>query len=106
MSRDRLYRVMQGVDERTTRQRIADRLRERALQAGAIANEFEITTSAALSHVRHIARSLDGTDEQLLVAPPECRDCGFSAFDDPVNRPSRCPECKSESVEEPAFRVD
>lgn len=97
---------MQGVDEGTTRQRIADRLRERALQAGTIANEFEITTSDALAHVEHIARSLETADEQLLVAPPECRDCGFSAFDDPVNRPSRCPECKSESVEEPAFRID
>ncbi|PSP98934.1 transcriptional regulator [Halobacteriales archaeon QS_4_70_19] len=97
---------MQGVDEPTTRQRIADRLRTGALQAGAIANEFDITTEQALSHVRHIARSLDAADEELLVAPPECRDCGFSAFDDPANRPSRCPECRSEAIEEPAFRIE
>ena len=50
------------------------------------------TTAAALSHVEHIARSLEGTDKQLLAAPPECLDCGFSAFDDLANRPSRCPE--------------
>lgn len=97
---------MQGVDEPTTRQRIAERLRERALQAGAIANEFDVTTAQALSHVEHIARSLESADEQLLVAPPECRDCGFTAFDDAVNRPSRCPDCRSESIEEPAFRID
>jgi predicted Zn-ribbon and HTH transcriptional regulator len=42
----------------------------------------------------------------LLVAPPECRDCGFTDFHDLVNRPSRCPECKSEGVEEPAFRIE
>ncbi|MFB6206376.1 MAG: transcriptional regulator [Haloglomus sp.] len=97
---------MQGVDDPTTRQRIADHLRAEALEASAIAAEFDITTEQALSHVRHIARSLDAADETLLVAPPECRDCGFSAFDDPANRPSRCPECKSESIEEPAFRVE
>lgn len=91
---------------RTTRERITDRLREGALPASALAREFEITTSEALSHVEHIARSIEGTDEQLLVAPPECRDCGFDGFDDLINRPSRCPECKSESVEEPAFRVE
>jgi len=91
---------------RTTRERITDRLREGALPASALAREFEITASEALSHVEHIARSIEGTDEQLLVAPPECRDCGFDAFDDLINRPSRCPECKSESVEEPAFRVE
>lgn len=97
---------MQGA-ERTTRQRIADHLRHEPAAAGTLAAEFAITTADALSHVRHIARSLEGNgDEQLLVAPPECRDCGFSDFDDLVNRPSRCPECKSEGVEEPAFRIE
>ena len=91
--------------ERTTRQRIAEFLRTDSAEAGALANEFEITTAAALSHVEHIARSLDGTDEELLAAPPECRDCGFSSFDDLTNRPSRCPECKSENVTEPAFTI-
>ena len=95
---------MQGT-ERTTRQRIADFLRKESAEAGRLANEFGIRTDAALSHVEHIARSLEGTDEQLLAAPPECLDCGFSAFDDLANRPSRCPECKSEDVTEPAFTV-
>jgi predicted Zn-ribbon and HTH transcriptional regulator len=90
---------------RTTRQRIADRLRDDALAAGAIAREFEIRTSDALTHVEHIAKSLDATDEQLLVAPPTCKDCGFDEFDDLVNRPSRCPDCKSEAVTEPSYRI-
>jgi predicted Zn-ribbon and HTH transcriptional regulator len=90
---------------RTTRQRIADRLREEPMAAGTIARTFEIQTSDALTHVEHIARSLDSTDEQLLVAPPECDACGFADFDDLTNRPSRCPECKHESVSEPAYRI-
>jgi predicted Zn-ribbon and HTH transcriptional regulator len=92
--------------ERTTRQRIVDHLREEPLQAGAIANEFDITTKEALSHVEHISKSLAERSDQLLVAPPECRECGFNEFDDLINRPSRCPDCKAESVEEPIFRVD
>ena len=90
---------------RTTRQRMADRLREEALTAGALAREFEVTAADALDHVEHVARSLDGTDERLEAAPPECADCGFTDFDDLVNRPSRCPNCKSEDVTEPVFRV-
>lgn len=92
--------------ERTTRQRITDHLREEPLQAGAIANEFDITTKEALSHVEHISKSLAEESDQLLVAPPECRECGFDEFNDLINRPSRCPDCKAESVEEPIFRVD
>jgi predicted Zn-ribbon and HTH transcriptional regulator len=91
---------------RTTRERMADRLREESLSASALAREFEIQTADALQHVQHIARSLADGDEQLLVAPPECRECGFDGFDDLVNRPSRCPECKGESVEEPVFRIE
>lgn len=90
---------------RTTRERMADRLREEPLTASAIAREFDVTASDAITHVQHISRSLDATDEELLVAPPECGDCGFDGFDDLLNRPSRCPECKSENVTEPTFRV-
>lgn len=90
----------------TTRQRIADRLREEPLPAGALAREFEIRADVALDHVEHVARSLDATDETLLVAPPTCEECGFDGFDDLVNRPARCPECKSEAVVEPTFTVE
>jgi len=90
----------------TTRERMADRLREEPMTASALAAEFDVTTAAALEHVRHVARSVEAGDGQFLVAPPECRDCGFDAFDDPVNRPSRCPSCKSEAVDEPMFRVE
>jgi len=92
--------------ERTTRQRIADFIRDRPAQASALADEFDVTTGDVFTHVEHIAESLEGTDEQLLVAPPECDDCGFDEFDDPVNQPSRCPECKSEAIEEPVFTIE
>jgi predicted Zn-ribbon and HTH transcriptional regulator len=91
---------------RTTRQRIADRLREEPLTAAALAREFEMQASTAVSHVEHIAQTLEHTDEQLLVAPPTCDDCGFDDFDDLLNRPGRCPDCKSEAVSEPAFCIE
>jgi len=92
--------------ERTTRQRIADRLRANPARAGALAREFDVRTDDALTHVEHISRSLDSTDEDLLVAPPTCQDCGFDGFDDLVNHPARCPDCKSEAVTEPTFTIE
>jgi predicted Zn-ribbon and HTH transcriptional regulator len=91
--------------DRTTRQRMTDRLRDEPMSASALAREFELNTATALTHVEHIAQTLESTDEQLLVAPPACIDCGFDGFDDLINRPSRCPKCKSENIEEPAFQV-
>jgi predicted Zn-ribbon and HTH transcriptional regulator len=92
--------------ERTTRRKIAALLREEPAAPGRIAAEFGITAAAALSHVEHLSKSLEESEERLLAAPPECVDCGFDGFDDLLNRPSRCPECKSESVAEPTFTIE
>jgi len=94
------------MESRTTRERIADALRDGPETPSSLAEAFEVTPHAALGHVEHVARSLDGDDGEFLVRPPECRECGFSGFDDPLNLPSRCPECKHEGIEEPAFVVD
>ncbi|GGL63237.1 transcriptional regulator [Halocalculus aciditolerans] len=94
------------MEARTTRQRIADALREEPGTPSSLAAAFELTPHAALTHVEHIAKSLDAQEEELLVRPPACRECGFDGFDDPLNLPSRCPECKHEGIEEPAFVIE
>ncbi len=91
---------------RTTREHIADRIREEPLSPSALATELGLRTEAVLSHLEHVAQSLEGGGESVLVAPPSCRECGFDGFDDLINRPSRCPECKSEAIDEPVFTVD
>jgi len=95
------------MESRTTRERIADALHEGPETPSSLAERFEVTPHAALGHVEHVAQSVRGApNEELLVRPPECRECGFREFDDPLNLPSRCPECKHEGIEEPAFVVE
>ncbi|MFC5278755.1 transcriptional regulator [Halorubrum rubrum] len=91
----------------TTRQRIAARLRAEPATASEIAVELSLPTPTVYEHLEHVSRSVgeDDEDEEFLVAPPTCRDCGFDGFDDPLNAPSRCPECKSERIDEPAFVI-
>lgn len=89
----------------TTRQRIEQHLRSQPMGLKALADAVDVSADDTLDHVRHVARSLESTDAELLVSPPTCRDCGFDEFDDPANRPSRCPECKSESIDEPVFTI-
>lgn len=89
--------------ERTTRQRIAATLREAPATATDLAAELAVPAPQVYEHLRHVARS---TDDELLVAPPECRDCGFDGFDDPLNAPSRCPECRSENLADPVFTIE
>ena len=88
----------------TTRQRIAERLRAEPATASEIATELSLPTPTVYEHLDHVSRSV-GEEGEFLVSPPTCRDCGFDGFDDPLNAPSRCPECKSERIEEPAFVI-
>ena len=89
----------------TARQRIAEVLRESEATASELAAQVDVPVPIVYDHVSHVAQSLSATDEELLVAPPTCRRCGFDGFDDPANQPSRCPECRSEDVEEPVFTI-
>ncbi len=91
--------------ESTTRQRIADLLRERAATASELGESLSLPAPVVYDHLEHVSRSV-GDDETFLVSSPVCRACGFDGFDRPLNYPSRCPECRSERIEEPAFRID
>ncbi|MFW5934723.1 MAG: transcriptional regulator, partial [Halolamina sp.] len=90
----------------TTRQRIVDALREAPATPRALSKRLGVPTNVVYDHLRHVAKSLDGGDEQLLVAPPTCEDCGFSGFDDPLAAPSKCPECKCERITEPELVIE
>ena len=92
--------------EATTRQRIVDALREGPATPRELSKRLGVPTSVVYDHARHVAQSLENEDEQLLVAPPECKECGFSGFDDPLSAPSRCPECKCERLTEPRLVVE
>ncbi|WP_311171327.1 transcriptional regulator [Halobellus ordinarius] len=95
-------------DDATTRERIAAALRTEPHGATALSATVGVPKSAVYQHLNHVARSVEsaGDSEQFLVAPPECRDCGFDRFDDPLNNPSRCPECRSERIAEPQFVIE
>ncbi|MFB6254721.1 MAG: transcriptional regulator [Halobacteriaceae archaeon] len=95
-----------GTQEPTVRKKIKKALTSRPYAPSTLADEFGISLQAVLNHIEHIKRSLDTTNQQLLVRPPECEKCGFNEFDDLLNVPSRCPNCKSEMIIEPVFQIE
>jgi predicted Zn-ribbon and HTH transcriptional regulator len=91
----------------TRREQLAETLGEEPATASQLAAELDRPVSTIYTDLKHVARSIRYKDDtEFLVAPPECTNCGFSAYDDPVNYPSRCPECRSESIEEAVFKIE
>lgn len=68
-------------------------------------SEDSITKKDVLKHIEHIRKTLRNEDKKLVVIPPECKSCGFNEYDNKVNIPSRCPNCKSERTTEPVFAI-
>jgi len=91
----------------TRRERLAEVLGDRQATASELATELDAPASTIYQDLKHVARSMRYKDDiEFLVAPPECTNCGFSNYDDPVNYPSRCPDCRSESIEEAVFKIE
>lgn len=44
--------------------------------------------------------------QDLYGSPPECISCGFDNFDNIINIPSRCPNCKNERINSPKFKIE
>ena len=92
--------------EPTRRERLAETLGEEPATASELAERLDSPVSTVYHDLKHVARSLRYDEADFLVAPPTCANCGFSGYDDPVNYPSRCPECRSDSIEEAVFKIE
>ena len=69
----------------------------------------ELSNSEIYEHLRHIAKSIrrsSGGKKVLLMKPPTCRKCGYVFKDlSKPRKPSKCPRCRSEWIEPPAFKI-
>jgi predicted Zn-ribbon and HTH transcriptional regulator len=97
------------VPERGATQRAAVReaLLGRALTAREISVRTSIREKDVADHLGHLDRSLRRQGERLIVVPARCLSCEFEIGGrGRFTTPGRCPQCRSERVAPPAFRVE
>lgn len=57
-------------------------------------------------HLEHLRRTQQHRAERLVVQAARCLACGFEfRTRERLGRPSRCPECRSERIDPPRFRL-
>ena len=91
----------------TIRQKIISLLSKDEMSAREISGTLGISEKEVSDHLSHIARSLASQDQKVLIAPANCRDCGY-VFENRkrFTRPGRCPQCKKSHIQSPRFRID
>ncbi|MGD9083140.1 MAG: transcriptional regulator [Desulfobacterales bacterium] len=91
---------------KTIRKQMIELLDNKEMSAREISQTIGIREKEVYAHLSHIARSVTAQRKKLMIIPAECLGCGF-VFENRkrFTRPSRCPECKSEHIQNPVYRI-
>ena len=90
----------------TPRQQLMALLRVRPWDAGGLSRALGMSQRQVEVHLTHVRQSVEAHGERLVIAPAQCRDCGFAcAKRRRTTKPSRCPRCKSEHLALPLFEI-
>lgn len=90
----------------TIRKQIMEVLNKKEMNARDLSQTLGIREKEVYEHLSHIAASVTARRKKLIIIPAECLECGF-VFEKRkrFTRPSRCPHCKSEHIQNPMYQI-
>lgn len=91
----------------TIRQAIITIIDGMGLSAKEISVQIGIPEKEVYEHLEHIRKTaLSKKEYKLKISPPVCKRCGFEFIKrEKLKKPSKCPVCKSENIQEPLFAI-
>jgi transcriptional regulator len=90
----------------TFRQEIISVLTGRTLSAREISAEVGISEKEVVDHLGHIRIAVRKSRERLMIIPAECKKCGFRFKKrERLNKPGKCPICRSQQIQAPRFSI-
>ena len=96
-----------GVDRRETiRKEMIGRLMQGPMTARELSQALGIREREVYDHLPFVTRSAAVLGRKLVALPFSCMACGYRFLQRKrLDRPGRCPSCKSGHVEEPRYTV-
>lgn len=94
---------------RTVRQQLRGLLLREPLSYETLLALLGLTVRQLEEDLRHVERSARAAGERLRVEPARCRACDYRFRDREARHfhpPARCPQCRSERIDDPIFRIE
>jgi len=88
------------------RKALIDVLLDNPMSLTQIAREVDESPGQIADDLNHLLRSLKHTEYKAAIEPAHCRACGFKFSEDKLNKPSKCPKCRSTWVLEPKIGIE
>ncbi len=90
----------------TRREQIIQILKETPQTVTQLANYFQLTNTEIEVDLGHIEKSVKSRNLKLGSQPAYCEKCKFTFKErSKIRKPSKCPQCRSESISEPVFYI-
>jgi predicted Zn-ribbon and HTH transcriptional regulator len=87
------------------RKDLIDLLLDNLMTVTQIARKVDESPGQVADDLNHLFRSLKHTEYRAVIEPARCRACGFEFSEGKLNKPSKCPECRSTWVLEPKIGI-
>ena len=89
----------------TRREEIINILIQQDMSIKELADMFNIESKEIVEDLEHIKKSTR-KKHKFKVTPARCRMCGFTFVSrEKIKKPSKCPKCDNELIEEARFRI-
>ena len=90
----------------TIRKQMIGLLEKEEMSAREISQTVRISEKDVYEHLAHIGRTVNTKRKKLVITPAQCFGCGY-VFKNRTRytRPGRCPQCKSERISNPTYRI-
>ena len=87
------------------RKELIELLQQQTSTVNELARRFQVRPKEIEEELEHIRKSVKKEGLTLKITPAECRKCGFVFNRDKVDKPGKCPKCKSTWIREPELRI-
>ncbi|MEE8432706.1 MAG: transcriptional regulator [Candidatus Desulfatibia sp.] len=90
----------------TIRKQMSGLLEKEEMSARELSQAVRIREKEVYEHLAHIGRTVNTKRKKLVITPSQCLGCGYVFKDRKrFTRPGRCPHCKNERINNPAYRI-
>jgi predicted Zn-ribbon and HTH transcriptional regulator len=87
------------------RRDLIDLLLENPMSLVQIARRVDESPGQIADDLNHLLHSLKHTEYTAAIEQARCRACGFEFSEGKLNKPSKCPQCRSTWVLEPRIGI-
>ncbi len=88
------------------RKELSELLKQKRLTAQELARHFDVRQKDIEDELEHIFKSIKKEGVRLVVDPARCRKCDFTFKRDKLDKPGKCPSCKSTWIAPAVFHIE